>query len=186
MRKLTLTTKTGFRVTEPNKPIVIRDDRFLMFYTTEDILPRCTKFNLPGGTYYIDRGSFVQMKTPVKYKLTKLPSRQRLYPRPWAYKIEFGSNPNKCSILWDLKTILFDNSFKDKPLPEVFFVLFHEYGHALYGDEHLADLYAGNLMKLRGFNPLQIGDAPNNTLSSGQLKRKNIMLNAILKAERKK
>lgn len=184
MRKLELTKKTGFKVTDIYKPIIIRDFRGIMFYSTEPMIPRVKEFNLPAGTYMVDTGYFVPMNNPVKYPLVKLPVFERLFPKPKNFEIRFGNNPNKCSIFWDLGFILFDESFREKPLPQLYFILFHEFGHARYKTEKFADLYAVNCMLKKGYNPSQIGFAPIESLSDNAIERKKLVVSKLLKLQR--
>lgn len=181
MRKLVVTKKTGFKVTIPNIPVIIRDFRGVIFYTTEPLLPSVKKFNLPKGVYFVDSGYFTPMERPRKYKILPLPPPQRNYPKPFKFKVLFGNNPNKCSIIWDLKTILFDRQFLEKPKFVLDFILFHEFGHALYLSEHLADRLSANYMFIRGYNPSQIGTAPFISLSERQIGRKKFMVNGLIK-----
>lgn len=181
MRKLDLDKKTGFVVKDTTKPIIIRDNRGILFYTTEPLLPKVKCFNLPIGNYFVETGSFVAMEKPRKYKLASMPFPERRKKRPDDFKIIFEKNPNKCSVFWDRKTIVFDNSFKEKPLPQLFFVLYHEYGHHLYNTERYADLYASNLMKVRGYNPSQIASAHMHSLGSAQYDRKKYVTEKLIK-----
>ena|SRR6185369_7383486 len=180
LRPLVLTKKTGFLNKTPNSPVNIRDFRDVLFYSTESILP-VEKFNLPPGKYFIDSGNFTPLNKPVKYKLARLPIPQRFYAKPWNFKLAFGNNPHKCSIIWAKRIIIFDKSLKEKPLNVLFFILFHEVGHAEYKDEHLADLRSQNYMKMYGFNPSQIGLAPINSLSDNADYRKLIMVHSLIK-----
>lgn len=181
MRRLTLDKITGFRVKDPTQPILIRDGNGQIFYDTEILVPKVKYFNMPAGVYFVDRGYFTEALEPRQYELSDLPKPERRRRAPTDFKIEFGYNPNKCSVIWDEKRILFDNSFREKPQYEVFFILFHEYGHALYETEKFADLYAANMMKLRGYNPWQICMAHLNSLSSEQYERKQFINEQLLK-----
>lgn len=178
MRKLVLRKKTGFRNLDPYNPVTIRDFRGKLFYTTEPILP-VHKFNLPPGSYYVDTGRFRKMNNPVRYKLAKLPPRQRWLKPPYNYNVKFGNNPNKATIYWGKNLILYDKSLKEASLPELWFILFHEFAHGCFKDEHLADLMSTNLMKKRGFNPSQIGTAPITSLSNHQFPRKKFIVDQI-------
>lgn len=180
MRKLIINEVTGFRVKDDTKPIRILDARHIVFYDTIDLVQKVKYFNMPIGTYYIESGFFVAASTPRQYPMAKLPKPERSYPDPADFKFTFETNPNKCTILWDEKVIVFDTSFLDKPQPEIFFVLYHEYGHAFYKTEKFADLYATNLMKKRGYNPSQICYAHINSLSSNQQERKEFITQKIL------
>jgi hypothetical protein len=186
MSELIVNKKTGFRVNDVTTPVIIRDFRGMLFYTTESLIPKVKYFNLPPlGRFYLDSGNITPLKHPIKRKLAKLPTPERFRRPPFDFQVQFGNNPNKCTIFWDQKKILFDNAFKSKSLSELYFVLFHEYGHALYGTEKYADLVATNLMKIRGFNTSQIGDAPLFTLSAIQLERKKFIIDKLIKTIRK-
>lgn len=180
MKRLTLHKKTGFLNLTPTRPVVIRDFRGIMFYDTTG-LRNVKRFNLPEGVYFIDNGNIVPMKHPVKHRLNKVPLRERKLNAPFNFKVYFGNNPNKCTISWTDKTIFFDNKLKFKTLPELYFILFHEYSHSVYGTEKYADLMASNLMKIKGFNPSQIGSAPITSLSKKQKKRKQFITNKIIR-----
>lgn len=186
MRQLNLTKKTGFKVNDIYKPIVIRDFRGILFYTTEPFLPRVKEFNLPAGTYFVDSGYFSPMTFPVRYRYAKLPFVQRMFRKPSNFDVKFGTNPNKCTIFWDDDYILFDNSFREKPLYELYFILFHEFGHAKYKTEKYADLYAANCMLGMGFNPGQAIIAPVDSLSDSDeaIDRKEYVFNKILNAQK--
>lgn len=181
MRQITLNKKTGFKVNDIYQPVVIRDHRGILFYTTEPLLPKVKEFNLPPGTYCVDNGYFSPMILPVSYGNIKLPFPERALPKPDNFKVEFGNNPNKCTIFWKEGRILFDSSFKEKPLYEVFFILFHEEGHSRYKTEDKADLYAAKKMLDYGFNPYQVGIAPLFSLSDRQMFRKNNIVDKLEK-----
>lgn len=180
MRKLNIGVKTGFRVTDPYKPILIRDNRGILFYQTESLVPKVQFFNLPAGNYWVEKGWFAETLLPRVYPLAVLPPPERQYPDPSDFAIEFDNNPNKCSILWDEQVIVFDNSFKERPYPEVFFILYHEYGHQLYKTEAYADLFATNMMKIKGFNESQIHASHNDTLSDAQQPRKDFITQKLI------
>ena len=180
MYSLIATRKTGYKITNPNIPVIIRDNRGILFYTTESMLPRITSFNLPPGQYMVDSGMFAPLNSPVTFGLLSLPANERLLKSPHNFRVVFGSNPNKCSILWGKDTILFDNSFKEKPLPQVQFILGHEFGHQFYKTEKYCDLYAANRMLRMGFNPSQIGLSPLESLSEGAYERKKMMVNKLV------
>jgi hypothetical protein len=176
--------KTGFESLEPKKPIIIRDFRGRIFYDTRDLQKPVLKFNLPEGKYSIESGTIKAMPDPVKFSLSKLPKPERYYSDPTTFKIVFGINPNKCSIIWKKKTILFDNAFKSALLPEIFFILYHEYGHSLYKTEKYADLFSTNKMLKKGYNNSQIGKAHITSLSERQVERKNFITNKVLKRQK--
>lgn len=179
MRQINIKKKTGFRVTDPFQPIVIRDHRGIFFYSTEPMLPKVKQFNLPPGTYCVDTGYFSPMAFPVKYDRIRLPFPERILPKPEFFAVSFGNNPNKCTIFWNEKRILFDNQFREKPLYEVFSILFHEEGHHLYKTEKYADIYAANKMLEYGFNPYYTGIAPLASLSNKQIERKNYVVDKL-------
>lgn len=180
MQRLYLDKITGFRIKETSKPVIIRDDRGLLFYSTEHLVPRAVQFNLPTGEYFIDKGSITALEKPIEYKTIKLPPVERRFPDPFNFEILFGKNPNKCQISWRLKNIFFDESFKEKTIPEFMFVLMHEFAHQYYKTEKLVDCLAYNYMLKKGYNPSQIGEAQIDTLSSRQAQRKVFLVNKIL------
>lgn len=188
-RPLNISRKTGFKILDPTIPVNIRDFRGILFYTTESMVPLVKQFNLPAGEYMIDSGSFKPMLFPVKFKLAELPTPERLALPPYNFTITFATNPNKCSIFWKEKIIVFDDSFIDHPLPDLFFIYLHEMGHSRYGYDSLysaedaeafCDLYAANKMLEMGFNPSQIDAAPKNTLSHRQDYRKEYIQETLL------
>lgn len=181
MRKFFVSKKTGFRNITPYNDIIIRDWRGVMFYTTEGITP-VNEFNLPEGNYLIQAGAFNPLEKPVDYKKIKLPPPERTsYPNPFKFKMVFGHNPNKCSIIWERKTILYDTKLLESPLYVLDFILFHEYSHRLYGTEKYADLSAANMMFLVGYNPSQIGYSPMDSLSESANSRKDFMVENLIR-----
>ena len=179
MQKIVLQRKTGFN-NIGNSPIVIRDMRHKIFYDTRPLRKHVTQFNLPEGSYYIESGKFVPRGTPVKYKLVRLPRPERNKKMPLDFAIIWGKNPSKCTIDWVSRTITFDHELKRLSLPELFFILYHEYGHALYSTEKYADLFSSNLMKKKGYNPSQIGAAPITSLSCRQIDRKRFLVDKLI------
>lgn len=171
--------KTGFKNIYPQRPLIIRDFRSKLFYSTEGLKP-VEKFNLPRGDYFLDQGEIEALEKPVYFKQAILPYPQRSFSLPDDFQLTFSNNPNKCTINWITKSITFDNSLKESTLPELYFILYHEYGHAKYIKEKWADLYARNLMIQKGFNPSQVGGAPITALSSQQYERKKYIVNSIL------
>lgn len=183
MRRIFVKEKTGFKVVDPTQPVIIRDARGILFYSTESQVPNVTCFNLPGFGEYFVEGNIKPLDEPVEYALADIPvPLAPRFPPPFDYQIVFGVNPNKCTVKWDKGVILFDNAFKDKPLPQVFFILYHEYAHAYFEEETLCDQLAGNYMKIRGFNPSQIVTAPILALSARQKQRKINMVESIKSA----
>lgn len=189
MRALHVSKKTGFKVTDPAAPVNIRDDRGILFYTTEPILP-VYEFNLPEGDYFVDSGSFKEMSNPISFKLATLPKSERLFSiPPYGFKVLFEDNPNKCTIFWKEGCIVFDKSFAERPLPQLYFIYFHELGHSRYGygklytkdeSEAYCDLYASNQMLKMGFNPSQIIAAPRESLSCKQDFRKDFIEQTLI------
>lgn len=188
-RYLTVSRKTGFRVTDPHVPINIRDYRGILFYSTESMVPDVLEFNLPAGKYLVDTGSFSPMEKPISFLRASLPVSERAFARtPYNFKMMFDDNPNKASIFWAQKIIIFDKRFLDAPLPQLFFIYFHELGHSRYGYSRLydakeaekyCDLWASNKMLEMGFNPSQILLAPKETLSNSQNYRKDFIQNTL-------
>lgn len=181
MRKLIVDKKTGFDVTDIYSPIIIRDHRGILFYSTEPLIPKVVKFNLPMGVYYVDRGSFREAREPREYPKIKLPHRQRyFFANPANFEIRFGANPNKCTVNWDNKYVLFDNSFKDKPLSQIDGIFFHECGHRFYTTEKFCDIYSVKCMLNEGYNPSQIGSAFIDSLSDAQEVRKEYVIDSFI------
>jgi hypothetical protein len=181
MYTVILDQKTGFRIRDVNCPVIVRDFRGVLFYTTEPLVPRVKEFNLPQGKYLID-GPVSRMEKPVKYNLLSLPNPERKMSDPFDFEVLFGSNPHKCTIDFKKGTIFFDNIFKEKPLPEVYFILYHEFAHQYFKTEKYTDALASNYMLIKGFNPSQIGRAHVNSLSSRQIERKEYNINKIIEA----
>ncbi len=177
-------------VLDKSLPVRILDDRGISFYNTDTLDQVPDSFNLPSGNYIVDSGRFKPMAFPIKFKTERLPFPEIAFsPAPFNFEIVFADNKNKCSIYWKEKMIVFDNSFKECPLPQFYFILFHEYGHSLYGygklytakeSEAYCDLYASNKMLDLGFNPSQIMNAPKDTLSSRQDYRKDYIENTLI------
>ena len=186
MFRLHIGQKTGFKILRPEKPVIIRDERGMLFYSTEDKVPNVSEFNLPAGNYIVDSGVIRSMFSPVNYPLLRLPRNERNRPIPKDFKIIWGKNPNKCSIIWPKKVILFDESLKDYTKPELDFIRFHEYSHANYLTEKYCDLKAANYMIKKGYNPIQIGLSQIDSLSGKQFNRKSFLVNAIVKTYGKK
>jgi hypothetical protein len=180
--------KKGFEILDPTSPVIINDNRGVLFYSTAELLPRITKFNLPPfGNYFVEAGSFQELDKPVDYPKATLPQLIRRFPDPFDFDIEFARNDAKCTIVWGQNKIVFDTAFKTKPLPEVWFILCHEFAHAFFNGgtperESLADQMAGNYMLARGFNPEQIKAAPITSLSERQWQRKVNMVDAFQKS----
>jgi hypothetical protein len=173
--------KTGFRILKPEKEVIIRDNNGRLFYTTEYKTPKVKFFNLPAGDYLVDSGVFKSMQSPVDYPLMPLPPKQRNRPIPKDFRLVWGRNPNKCSIIWPEKKILFDVSLQEYTKPELDFIKFHEFSHANYHTEKYCDLKAANYMLLKGYNPIQIGVSQIDSLSGRQSDRKNFLVDMLVK-----
>jgi len=180
MNPLIISKKTGFVNVTPSIPVIIRDFRGMLFYSTVGLkIVKC--FNLPAGNYFVESGKFEPLKSPVSFPVPELPKPERKYKMPSDYAILFGDNPNKCTIKWGEKVIIFDNDLKQKTLPELFFILYHEFGHHLYFTEKYADLFAARYMLKKGYNPSQIGKAPITSLSHYQFLRKKFIVKKMTK-----
>ncbi len=178
---LNVKKKTGFKIIDLFTPVVILDSRNKPFYDTTNRLPRVTQFNLPPGKYNVDNGKFLPLEKPVKFKLPKLPEPQRHYEFPFHFRNVTGDNPNKCSIYWNKGIILWDITMLDLTLPELYFILYHEFSHARYEDEDLADLGAAYIMLRKGFNPSQVVRSPITSLSGASFSRKMKLYNRMLR-----
>lgn len=194
-KNLELEQMTGFHNPNPSIPILILDERGIPFYDTSQLANQPSRFNLPAGRYIVMSGKFYRM-APVEYPLLPIATPHR-YKRknPERFEIVFTENPaHKCTIDWDTEKIYFDNSFRDMPLPNLVYVLYHEYGHRYYGCNCLkksgckkcaeaelqCDRYAQNRMLETGYNPSQIGEAIIGTLSSKQFPRKKAVVDSTL------
>lgn len=178
MDQIILHKKTGFKNLRLSSPIIIRDFRGIVFYSTEGLQP-VKEFNLPEGCYYIDLGLIGEISTPVKVKLIEMPTAERWMKSPENFAVYFDDNINKCTIDWEEETIVFDNVFKTRPLPEIYYILYHEFGHSLYLTEKYADMYAANRMLMKGYNMSQIGAAQLSALSHAQYDRKNNLIDRL-------
>lgn len=184
---LNVDKKTGFKNTNRSIPIIIKDHRGIMFYDGRYLKRPPKQFNLPPGKYEVVSGQFNEMMYPVEFKKLKLPKPNRNWDFPTDFEVIFKPLKDKAQINWDRKIITMDPSFKKLPLPTVFFILFHEYGHARYGgsieDETSCDMFAHNMMIDKGFNPSQTGLSSITSLSDRQLTRKHFLLDEILRNE---
>lgn len=178
MKFLDLEYKTGFWNTG-NAPIVILDDTNRMFYDTSILDSRVTQFNLPPGEYYVYSGKFQQMHSPVNYPLSPLPKKEKHLQNPENFKINYLNNEHTASIHWDENRIILDKSLRSLSLPEIIFILYHEYGHRFYDTESACDIYAQNRMLKEGYNPSQIGVAVIHTLSDKNYKRKENLIDSL-------
>jgi len=178
MDQLIIHKKTGFKNLTPFNPIIIRDFRGIEFYNTSG-LKKVDSFNLPVGYYYIDQGNIKELPKPVPVDYIEMPTIETWHKNPKEFNIYFSDNPNKCTVDFDSETIVFDHSFKNKPLPQIFFILYHEYGHQYYSTEKYADMYAANMMLKKGFNMSQIGASPLISLSERQYDRKQNLIERL-------
>ena len=182
MRDLILDHKTGFRST---MPFVIYDPNNIIFYSSEFTnkiaLQKPLLFNVPAGKFTYE-GNFIKLDFPVSVQNVALPLRERNITQK-RYDIQFGENPNKCTIFYDKGIILFDNSFKDKPLYVKYTIYYHELGHHWYITESKADLFAAKKLLELGFNPSQIQLAMLDSLSNKSMERKMNIVYTLTKNE---
>lgn len=184
MRSLFVKEKTGFRIKNPNQPLVIRDFRGTLFYTNEAVLPKVKSFNMPGlGQFYIDKGDVIEMEYPIVWTVPKLPPTEIANKDPFNFSIVFDKNPNKATIIFEQEKIILDNMFLEVPLPKLYYVVYHEFAHQYYVTEKYADLLACNYMLKKGFNPEQIGEAQILTLSDRQYERKCEVVNHLIEVQ---
>jgi hypothetical protein len=174
MKFFTCKQKTGFVSTD--ELIKIFDSENKPFY----VYPNKTgviKFNLPKGAYSTNN-KLAKLPAPVFYILPPLPIPTVKRKLPKRFKIVFKNNPNKCSVYHKIGLIVFDNSFKDKPKFFLTFIKLHELGHYFYSskdknplsneyqqNEIYCDTFARNKMLKLGYNPAQIQQAINLTLT---------------------
>lgn len=178
-QRIILRDKTGFRNINGN-PIVIYDKRGVIFYDTRDLENIVWEFNLPAGEYYLERGKISEMMEPVQYELMPMPKPERnRRGDPTLFRIEFTENKYKCTVDWKARKIIFDNQFKNAPLPAVMFILYHEHAHKHYETEAICDRYAANKMLDAGYNPSQIGESVL-TLSDKNFPRKEYLINSLI------
>ena len=175
-----LNKKTGFKSKSPI--VTVWTDEGEPFYIIKrkgtEIL-----FNLPKGNYIIEC-DFEILKSPVNYKLPKLPKYERNITFPNFIEIVFCTNPNKCSIDLERGLVMCDFSIKNKTRAEQTFVMFHELGHYYYKTESHCDLFASYHMLKQGFNPSQLYFSVNGCLSDNSIDRKNHVLNFAKKVKK--
>jgi hypothetical protein len=180
MKDLILEQKTGFST---SLPFEIFEPNGNMFYSSDftDHIAKGERlnFNLPAGSYKFN-GSFIKLPHPVPVRVITLPLKERNLAKK-RYNIIFGSNPNKCTIFYDKGIILFDESFRNKPLYIKYGIYYHELGHHFYRTESKADLYSAKMMLEKGFNPSQIGLVQLETLSNSDksFERKEKIVNHL-------
>lgn len=174
MKFFTCKNKTGFKSTDElikiydsdNKPFYVYPNKTGVIY-----------FNLPKGAYST-LNNLTKLTQPVNYKLPPLPKPTVNRKLPKRFKVVFKDNPNKCSVYHKIGLIVFDNSFQDKPKFFLTFIKLHELGHYFYSssnknpiskeyqlNEMYCDTFAQNKMLKLGYNPGQIQQAINLTLT---------------------
>ena len=163
------------------KPVVIYDYRGIIFYDSSFVKKFSGFFSLPRGKYKTD-SEFVEKN--IKFNdpsKIKLPPFERNYFHNWdEFKINFSTNPNKCTISHKDKTITYDKSFCSKPLFILYFILAHEMGHNYYTDEINADRFAVKKMLEWGFNLSQIGMSPLLALSEKNEERRIKVIDTLI------
>jgi len=164
-------------------PFEIYEPSGQIFYSSDftDVISKGKKleFNLPAGIYKYN-GSFIKLAFPVKTLDILLPSKERNFVKK-RYDIQWGNNPDKCTIFYDKGLILFDNSLKSLPLYVKYGIYFHELGHHYYKTEYKADLFSAKKMLDKGFNPSQIGRVALESLSNNSMERKMKIVNTLTK-----
>lgn len=179
MYQLKVLDKTGFRNINGN-PVVILDERGKPFYDTRNLEHRVWEFNLPPGNYIIAAGKISERVSPVTFAKMPLPTPERSKrANPEHFEIIFEDNPNKCTVDWMTRKIIYDNSFRDAELPAIVLIYFHECGHRYYKTEEHCDAFAYNRMIDQGYNPSQIGISFINTLSERADDRKIAMVEGM-------
>jgi hypothetical protein len=195
-KNLEVHQKTGFHNPDPSMPVVILDERGIPFYDSTLYENKPGMFNMPPGKYIVMSGRLHEMNSPVEYPLLPVkPVHRRKRANPEMFPVEFVNNPqHRATIDWFDKKIYFDNSLAEMPMPNLIYVLFHEFGHRFYGcecsgrsrcpkckeAEEQCDRYAQNRMLERGYNPSQIGEAILGTLSAKQYNRKERVVDSTI------
>lgn len=155
-----LAKKTGFECADESLRIFTCDGEPFYFHNKQG----GRRFNLPAGAYTTEN-EIKELKEPVKYKISKLRFERNIVG-PKTITLYFGDNPNKATIILEKGIILLDNSFKEMPKFVVKYVLLHEFGHYKFKSETGADSFARVEMLKEGYNPSQIMQASQMTLSS--------------------
>lgn len=187
MQRIKLDHKTGFQNLEPGLPVIIHDNRNIPFYDSRFLRNAVPYFNLPAGKYKIVSGNFIPTSKPYPFEKFILPPPEWHRKSPENFQVVFEPNEHKALVDWKGKRIVFDDSFLNRPLPQVMFIFWHEVGHKNYGghmpgsekydrSEHYCDMFAHNQMIDEGYNPSQIGMSPLDTLSDKQLKKRKAKL----------
>jgi hypothetical protein len=169
----------GFRCADKEVKVFDRLGKPFYFFSKPEIQP-AVKFNLPKGKYFTS--NTLTEVNPVKYDLPKLPKRERHGKDPELYPTIVAPNPNKCSINYDQKVIVIDPEICKLPTFVLFYILQHEIGHFYYTTEKFADLYASYQLLKNGFNPSQVQQANNLTLSDRNVQRKIYAIETARKA----
>jgi len=166
---------------EKGESIKVYDERNILFYDSDWASRFKGLFFLPKGIYFCEN-ELSRSRAKLKRPKIIMPRRERNLNHNWKdFNIEFGNNPNKCSIYHNKKLILFDKSFENRPMYQLAFMIYHEKGHNYYSTEKFADMYAVRQMLNIGYNPSQIVRAPLVTLSDKSNDRKNYILNKFVK-----
>lgn len=167
-------SKTGFQTND--KIVRIYDDAGVLFYFRNPVkVP--FYFNLPKGKYKTTN-KIVKQSQPRKFKLPKLPTRERSGEIPKHIKWTWGRNPHKASIFRHKNTVLLDYGIKNLSRSQRVQVKLHELGHYYYQTEHYCDLFAAREMLKMGYNPSQIYWGQKGTLSDSPIgiERKEFIL----------
>lgn len=149
--QVSISGKRGFYA--PNvKVYTVRDG--VLFYDNTTLVNSNGKFNLPKGDYIFTKRPRM-LSLPLKYKIPKLPKKERSIKRK-NYKVKYGTNDAKCTVDHLRGVILMDESFLRKPKYIRAYIIGHEYGHRHYYTESKCDAYAEVKMLREGYNPSQI------------------------------
>lgn len=167
--------KTGFVGDNPE----IYDKRGIFYNFSGNEI----KFNLPKGEYS-SKGEIYMLDNAVKFRLPKLPPRQRKHKMFFPF-IELENNlrenfgtvaliyPEKGKIIFDEK------EYFELLTPEISAIYFHECGHFWYSTEKFCDIFAAREMIKNGYNPSQCGYAFVNMLNNDNIKRKYNIVNKL-------
>ena len=179
-RIIKITKKKGFF--GKGEKILINDEKGLPFYNYKPA-GKTIKFNLPAGIYTLVEGQISPISGVHSYTNPplKLPAPRFKVPR--RIHVEYKRNPNKATINLITGVVTMDNSFLDMPKFIRIYVLFHEIGHYFYKGEEGADRFAQVEMLRRGYNPSQIHQASEFTLSHHASERKGKTKKYLQKAK---
>lgn len=138
LKQLDVKQKTGYRNITGN-PVVLLDERGKIFYDTSELQNRVWEFNLPIGKYYVMLGKIKELPEPLNggthddYKLKDLPKpTRRMDADPETFELIFAPNPFTATIAWKERVIVLDEKLKECSLPQLTFILRHEYAHRYY------------------------------------------------------